>query len=62
MRSEAVRDDVGEKTMVQGGIESPYKHEYPPGVDSLEGALETLNEVNNQAHRGSEMEYPAGNT
>lgn len=55
-----VLDEVGEATMRRGGKENGKAIEWPDGVESVEDALYTLNEMHLDATRNSDQEYPAG--
>lgn len=57
---EDVMDEVGEATMKQGGKENGKAIEWPDEVNSVEDALNTLNEMHKDSTRNSDQEYPAG--
>lgn len=52
--------EVGEKTLRQGGIENAKVIPWPDGVDSVREAMETINDLHQQATRGADEEYPIG--
>jgi hypothetical protein len=56
-----VNDQIGDKTMEQGGVESAKAIPWPDGVTTVQGALETLQTMHRQAYRGSSHENPGGN-
>jgi len=57
---EEILGQVGENTMIQGGIWAAHRHEYPEWVDSLRDATAVLNDLHKAGHRNSNLEYPAG--
>lgn len=52
--------ETGEETMVEGGIEAARRLPFPDDVETLCDAVGRLNELHTNAHRNSNLEYPAG--
>lgn len=54
---EELADTVGPKTVTKIGSEIPDLVDWPPHIDSVEGALAALDEQYQQTHRGDEIGY-----
>jgi hypothetical protein len=55
-----ILEEVGEKTMKQGGVESGKAIEWPDDVGTVMGALEIWNTFHEAAYRNSDLDFPAG--
>lgn len=55
-----ILDEVGEKTMKQGGVESGKAIEWPDEVDTVMDALGIWNTFHEAAYRNSHLDFPAG--
>lgn len=53
-------NQVGDKSMREGGKESAKAVQWPENVDSPMDGLAALAEMHKQAYRNSDQEYPAG--
>lgn len=51
---EEISDTVGDKTIVNIGKKIPQNADWPPGVDSVAGGLESISEAYDMNHRGGE--------
>jgi hypothetical protein len=56
-----IEEEIGTKTMRQGGREAAAAIPWPDGVDSPEAAHQVLFEAHQDAYRESTRENPAGN-
>ncbi|WP_267161566.1 hypothetical protein [Halovenus salina] len=56
-----VRDEIGSKTMMQGGTESAKAIPWPDSVSTLSDALTALIDLHRDAYRNSNQTNPAGN-
>jgi len=54
---EELADTVGPKTVTKIGSEIPGLVDWPPTIDSVEGALEALDQQYQNTHRGDEIGY-----
>lgn len=50
-------DTVGPKTVTKIGSEIPYLVDWPPGVETVEEAMGSLDDVYQMNHRGGEIGY-----
>lgn len=55
-----VLEEVGEKTMKQGGIESGKAIEWPDDVETVMDGLGMWNTFHEAAYRNSDLDFPAG--
>lgn len=52
-----IDETMGENTMKEIGRQIPDNADWPPGVDSVVGALASINEAYHMNHRGGEIGY-----
>jgi hypothetical protein len=56
-----VQEEIGPKTMKEGGIEGTKAVPWPDDIESIPEALTFLQQAHREAYRNSSMENPAGN-
>lgn len=52
-----IADDIGEYALYCIGVKIPESAEFPPGINSLEEALDSINVAYQMNHRGGEIGY-----
>lgn len=52
---EEVADSIGSQTLTNIGKKIPENAEWPPGIDSVAGGLESIDEAYQMNHRGGEI-------
>lgn len=57
---EEVLDEVGDKTMLEGGVESGKAIEWPDDVETVMDGFNIWNSFHEAAYRNSELDFPAG--
>ncbi|MFC7059246.1 hypothetical protein [Halovenus salina] len=55
-----VLEEVGEKTMMEGGVESGKAIEWPDDVETVMDGFEIWNSFHEAAYRNSDLDFPAG--
>lgn len=55
-----VLEEVGEKTMMEGGVESGKAIEWPDDVETVIDGFELWNSFHEAAYRNSDFDFPAG--
>jgi hypothetical protein len=55
-----IHEEIGPKTMEEGGKEVGKAIPWPDGVESVVDGLQTLNDVHKSVYRNSPEEFPAG--
>ncbi|MFC7081641.1 hypothetical protein [Halorussus caseinilyticus] len=56
---ESIVDSVGSRTVTNVGKKIPENADWPPGIDSVAGGLESINEAYQMNHRNGDIGYYA---